>query len=147
MRLHLGDLEEVRARFATVQEKQIILLADLNRLQVAEPLVLLGVLDCLYASAERAGVCSFAGSGSINSTLLTCTASIRGYIKNLMVCLVEYPISHTLNTITELARCVGCLSTRAGWFNHIEPTRTYTNTSTEEPHHHRNSKVCRVLKH
>ena len=28
--------------------------------------------------------------------------------------------------------CVGCLSTRSGWFKHSEPKRTYTNhTSTE----------------
>ena len=106
LRLHLGDIEEVRARFATVQEKQIILLADLNRLQVAEPLVLLGLLDCLYAIAERDGVCIFAGSGSIKSTLLTCNASIRGYIKNLMVCLVEYPISLDKQAAQELMKQV-----------------------------------------
>ena len=56
MRLHLGDIEEVRARFASVQEKQIILVADLNRIQVAEPPVLLGLLDCL--SAKKISDCS-----------------------------------------------------------------------------------------
>ena len=87
--------------------------------------------------------------------------------------------TYTLLTITELARCVGCFCTRAGWFKHSEPQRTYTMlTSTElarcvgclctragwfkhsgvvqaqrtssnlhEPHHHRDSKVCRVLMH
>ena len=71
-------------------------------------------------------------------------------------------------TSTELARCVGCLCTSSGWFKHSEPLRTYTNhTLTElarcvgcfctrgggsstanlhEPHHHRASKVCRVLR-
>ena len=77
--------------------------------------------------------------------------------------------TYTILTSTELARCVGCLCTRAGWFKHSEPQRTYTNhTITEiarcvgclctssggssasnlhEPHHHRDSKVCRVLLH
>ena len=77
--------------------------------------------------------------------------------------------TYTILTITELARCVGCFCTRSGWFKHIEPHRTYTNhTITEiarcvgcfctssggsstsnlhEPHHHRYSKVCRVLMH
>ena len=32
----------------------------------------------------------------------------------------------------ELARCVGCLCTRSGWFKHSEPHRSYTlHTSTE----------------
>ena len=37
---------------------------------------------------------------------------------------------HTL--VRGARRCVGCLSTRSGWFKHIEPQRTLTNhTSTE----------------
>ena len=40
--------------------------------------------------------------------------------------------NHTILTSTELARCEGCFGTRAGWFKHSEPHRTYTNhTSTE----------------
>ena len=91
-----------------------------------------------------------------------CTSS--GWLKHS-----EPQRTYTLLTITELARCVGCFCTRAGWFKHVEPHRTYTNhTSTErarcvgclstssggsstenlhEPHHHRASKVCRVLLH
>ena len=78
--------------------------------------------------------------------------------------------NHTILTSTELARCEGCLSTRAGWFKHIEPHRTYTNhtitefalvscrfegvveahrtsSNLQETHHHRASTVCRVLLH
>ena len=81
----------------------------------------------------------------------------------------EPPRTYTSLTSTELARCIGYVGTLAGWFKHSEPLRTYTNhTITElarcvgcfctrsggsstsnlhEPHHHRASKVCRVLLH
>ena len=88
---------------------------------------------------------------------------------HLKTVIVEPQRTYTLLTSTELARCVGCLCTRAGWFKQLEPHRTYTNhTSTararcvgclctssggsstanlHEPHHHSYSKVCRVLLH
>ena len=44
----------------------------------------------------------------------------------------EPPRTYTLNTLTELARCVGCLSTSSGWFKHIEPQRTYTSLTITE---------------
>ena len=40
--------------------------------------------------------------------------------------------NHTILTITELARCEGCLSTRSGWFKHIEPHRSYTSHTITE---------------
>ena len=75
--------------------------------------------------------------------------------------------TYTKHTSTEIARCVGYCFSSSGWFKHIEPQRTYTNhTITElarcvgclctssggsstsnlhEPHHHKYSKVCRVV--
>ena len=40
--------------------------------------------------------------------------------------MVEAQRTYRLLNITELARCVGCLSTSSGWFKHSEPQRTYT---------------------
>ena len=46
---------------------------------------------------------------------------------------------------TSLQRKQGCLSTSSGWFKCIEPPQTSSNLL--EPHHCRDSKVCRVLSH
>ena len=40
--------------------------------------------------------------------------------------------TYTLLSITELARCVGCLGTSSGWFKHLEPLRTYTSLTITE---------------
>ena len=50
----------------------------------------------------------------------------------------EPPRTYTILTITELARCVGCFCTRSGGSS---------TANLHEPHPHRSSKVCRVLKH
>ena len=38
--------------------------------------------------------------------------------------MVQAHRTYTKHTITDLARCVGCLSTCSGWFKHSAPTRT-----------------------
>ena len=49
-----------------------------------------------------------------------------------LVRVVQARRPYTKHTSTEIARCVGCLSSSSGWFKHIEPHRTFTNhTSTE----------------
>ena len=48
----------------------------------------------------------------------------------------------SIHIVTGKTRCAGCLCTSSGWFKHIEPRRTFP-----EPHHYRDSKVCRVLSH
>ena len=48
----------------------------------------------------------------------------------------DYPplfqIVVSVHTITEVARCVGCLCTSSGWFKHIEPHQTYMNHTITE---------------
>ena len=51
---------------------------------------------------------------------------------------VEPQRTYTNHTITELARCVGCFCTSSGGSS---------TSNLHEPHHHRSSKVCRVLLH
>ena len=46
--------------------------------------------------------------------------------------MVQAQRPYTKHTSTEIARCVGCLCTSAGWFKHIEPHRTYTNHTITE---------------
>ena len=41
--------------------------------------------------------------------------------------------------VTGETRCAGCLCTSSGWFKH--------SSNLLEPHHYRDSKVCRVLSH
>ena len=44
---------------------------------------------------------------------------------------VQAQRTNTNHTITELARCVGCFCTRAGWFKHSEPPRTSRNSPAQ----------------
>ena len=61
----------------------------------------------------------------------TCVAALeRGGSRTAN--LIEPHRTYTNHTITEIARCVGCLCTRSGWFKHSEPQRSYTiHTITE----------------
>ena len=52
---------------------------------------------------------------------------------------VQAQRTNTNHTITEIARCVGCLCTSSGWFKHSEPTRTTPSrrtTSQPTPSYH-----------
>ena len=48
----------------------------------------------------------------------------------------------SIHIVTGETRCAGCLCTSSWWFKHIEPS-----SNLLEPHHYRDSKVCRVLSH
>ena len=44
---------------------------------------------------------------------------------------VQAQRTNTNHSLTELARCVGCFCTRAGWFKHSEPHRTSRNSPAQ----------------
>ena len=94
-----------------------------------------------------------------------CLCTCSGWFKH-----IEPPRTFSNHIITEIARCVEFCHMSSGWFDHTEPSlstslqgkqgvqgayalvRGVSSTSnlvepSSEPHHYRDSKVCRVLSH